>query len=221
MHFRCYERYRMKTDRHWLHQELVTHARQHRMKDAARVFGCSRNTVRTWLRRYQPGKPSSLAERVSTHLAGHGVDLTRVVWQTDNGSEFLQGHDQRGLPAAVRALGSDHRYIPSKAYTWQSDIGTVHRLVQDEFFDRESFHSPAEFRAKANHLLALLQSRPAQSWQGMADAPADPPTLWPPPQPSGRWLALSWPRFTSQPIFPPLPKVGVTFYPSIPKISEN
>jgi hypothetical protein len=31
------------------------------------------------------------AEQVSAHLAWHGVDLARVVWQTDNGSEFQQG----------------------------------------------------------------------------------------------------------------------------------
>jgi transposase len=306
VHSRYYELYRMKTDRHWLHQKLVTHARQHGVKDAARVFGCSRNTVRTWLRRYQPGKPSSLAERsrrphrcphqtqsslegavvrlrrqtgfgaqrlkmefalpvgisaiqrilrlhdlvrprpkkhvrkkqlrylkktwplfgqlvadtkylqdipyywplmtrlrlprfqytvrevvsglslvgyadelsksyttllaeqVSAHLAWHGVDLQRVVWQTDNGSDFLQGRDQRGLPATVRALGSDHRYIPPKAYTWQSDVETVHRLVEDEFFDRESFASPTEFWAKATtywHYFNPARLNRGKEWQ--------------------------------------------------------
>jgi transposase len=306
VHSRYFELYRMRTDRHWLHQKLVTHARQHGIKDAVRIFGCSRNTVRKWLRRHQPGKASSLAERsrrphrcphqtpssvegvvvrlrrqtgfgaerlqrefqircgvsaiqrivgahglvqprpkkharkkqlralkktwplfgqlvadtkylqdiphywplmtrlrlprfqytvrevvsglsfvgyadelsksyttllaerVSAHLAWHGVDLTRVVWQTDNGSEFLQGKDQRGLPAAVRALGSDHRYIPPKAYTWQSDVETVHRLVEDEFFDRESFRDRAEFWAKATtywHYFNLARPNRGKEWQ--------------------------------------------------------
>jgi transposase len=53
----------MRTDRHWLHQKLVAFARSYGLKAAAREFGCSRNTVRQWQRRYQPGKPSSLAER--------------------------------------------------------------------------------------------------------------------------------------------------------------
>jgi hypothetical protein len=35
-----------------------------------------------------------------------------------------------------------------KRYTWQSDVETVHRLVEDEFFDRETFSSPADFWAK-------------------------------------------------------------------------
>jgi transposase-like protein len=296
----------MKTDRHWLHQKLVRHAQQHGIKDAARVFGCSRNTVRKWRRRHQPGKPSVLAElsrrphrcphqtssahegvvvrlrrqtgfgaerlkhefvlhpsvgaikrilrqhglvhprpkkharkkalrqikktwalfgqlvadtkylqdiphywpqmsrlrlprfqytvrepvsglcftgyadelsksystllaeRVSAHLAWHGVDLRRVTWQTDNGSEFQQNQQRQGLPAAVRALGSEHRYIPPKAYTWQSDVETVHRLIEDEFFDRESFADRAQFWAKVRtywYYFNLARPNRGKEWQ--------------------------------------------------------
>lgn len=288
MAFPYFELYRMHADRYLLRQKLVAHARAHGVKATARTFGCSRNTVRKWLRRYQPGKPSSLAEqskrphrcphqvphhveglvvrlrhqtgfgaerlkvefripcsvgaiqrilrthalvrarkkkhhtkrclravkaqwrlfqqlvadtkylqdipcywpqmrqlglpsfqytvretvsglcltgyadersksyavllaeRVSAHLAWHGVDLRGVEWQTDNGSEFLEDADQRGLPSTVRALGSGHHYIPPKAHTWQSDVETVHRLEEDEFFDRESFRSRPEFWAKVS-----------------------------------------------------------------------
>jgi len=62
MHSTYFELYRMRTDRHWLHQKLVTSARARGVKAAAREFGCSRNTVRKWLRRFQPGKPSALVE---------------------------------------------------------------------------------------------------------------------------------------------------------------
>ncbi len=286
VHSTYYELYRVKTDRHWLHQKLVAYARQHGLKAASRAFGADRNTVRKWLRRYQPGKPSSLqeqsrrphhcphqlpsglegqivklrrktgfgaerlqhefalpcshnaiarvlrqrqlvrprkkkpatkqqlrsvkrhwklfgqlstdtkylqdiphywpqmthlrlpqfqytarepvsgacftgyadelsksyatflAEQLSVHLAGHGVDLTALVRQTDNGSEFLENQHEQGLPSTVRALGSDHRYIPPKRYTWQSDVETVHRLVEDEFFDRETFSGPSDFWRK-------------------------------------------------------------------------
>ena len=86
-----------------------------------------------------------LAEQVSAHLAFHGVDLTTLTWQTDNGSEFLENQNAQGLPATVRALGSDHRYIPPKRFTWQSDVETVHRLVEDEFFDRETFTGAPDF----------------------------------------------------------------------------
>jgi transposase len=286
MAFRYYELLRMNAERHLLRQKIVAPARTHGVKDTARTFGCSRNTVRKWLRRYRPGTPRSLlahstrprrcphqvraslegvvvrlrrqtgfgaerlkvefqipcgvsairrilrthgllrarknkhhtkrslravkaqwrlfqqlvadtkylqdipyywpqmrrlglpsfqytvrepvsglcftgyadersksyavllAERVSAHLAWHGVDLRQVEWQTDNGSEFLEDAHQRGLPSTVRALGSGHHYIPPKAHTWQSDVETVHRLQEDEFFDREDFRSSAEFWAK-------------------------------------------------------------------------
>ena len=282
MHLTYFEIYRMKGQRYILRQKLVSYAREHGRKAAARTFGCSRNTVRKWLERYQPGKPSSLneqsrrprgcphqtplaverrvvrlrrqtgfgaqrlkeefevtcgvgairriirqhqlvrprkrkhqtkkdlrqvkerwplfgqlcadtkflcdiprywpqmtrlglprfqytvrevvsgltftgyadelsktytcllAERISAHLAWHGIDLSGVRWQTDNGAEFLEDQTHKGFPSLVRALGSDHHYIPVKAYTWQSDVETVHRLVEDEFFDRETFASPRE-----------------------------------------------------------------------------
>ncbi len=307
VHSRYFELYRMRTDRHWLHQKLVSFARTNGVKAAAREFGCSRNTVRKWLRRYQPGKPSSLAElsrrprhcphrisaglegqivklrrqtgfgaqrlqhefalpcshnaiarvlrqkpsllrprkkkpatkkllrsvkrfwklfaqlstdtkylqdipqywpqmthlklprfqytarepvsgacftgyadelsksyavflaeQLSVHLAGHGVNLSGLVWQTDNGSEFLENQHEQGLPSTVRALGSEHRYIPPKRYTWQSDVETVHRLVEDEFFDRETFSSPADFWAKITtywHYFNLVRPNRGKEWK--------------------------------------------------------
>ena len=296
----------MRTDRHWLHQKVVTHARAHGIKATAREFGCSRNTVRKWWRRAVPGKPSSLAEKsrapkhcphktsaglegqivrlrkrtgfgaerlvhefdlnvshnavariirqhgltrprkkkpavkkqlrtvkrawklfgqlsadtkflqdipcywiqmvrlglprfqytareivsgacftgyadelsksyavflaeqLSAHLALHGVDLTQLVWQTDNGCEFQESKEARGLPSTVRALGSDHRFIPPKRYTWQSDVETVHRLVEDEFFDREQFRSRADFFAKVATYWSyfnLIRPNRAKEWK--------------------------------------------------------
>ena len=67
-----------------------------------------------------------MAERVSAHVAYYGLALSQVEWQTDNGSENLEGVDQRGRPSLVRALGSRHHFIPPKAYTWQRDVETVH-----------------------------------------------------------------------------------------------
>ena len=306
MHSTYFELYRMRTDRHFLHQKLVSFARKHGVKAAVREFGCSRNTVRKWLRRYRPGKPSTLAEQsrrphhcphrtphglegqivklrrqtgfgaerlkaefqlpcshnaiariirqhgltlprkkkpntkkqlrsvkrqwrlfgqlstdtkylqdiphywlqmtrlklprfqytarepvsgacftgyadelsksyatflaeqLSVHLAGHGVNLSKLTWQTDNGCEFLENKHERGLPATVRALGSDHRYIPPKRYTWQSDVETVHRLIEDEFFDLETFSSPADFWAKVTtywHYFNLVRPNRGKEWQ--------------------------------------------------------
>ena len=109
-----------------------------------------------------------LAERVSAHLANNqGVDLHHLCWQTDNGSEFLENKQHRGLPSTVRAFGSDHRYIPPKAYTWQSDVETVHSLVEREFFDREDFLSPKDFWAKlTTYWLYFNIARPNSGKEG-------------------------------------------------------
>src|SRR5512147_2781552 len=92
-----FELYRMRTDRHWLHQKLIAFARTHGLKAAVREFGCSRNTVRKWLRRYQPGKPSSLNElsrrpqrcphQIAAGLEGQIVKLRQ---QTGFGAERLK-----------------------------------------------------------------------------------------------------------------------------------
>ncbi len=83
------------------------------------------------------------AARVQQHLSRYGVSLRDLVWQTDNGGEF-----QGPFPAAL--ADSQHVRIPPAAHTYQSDVETVHRLVEDEFFDLETFSSRSEFLAKAH-----------------------------------------------------------------------
>ena len=94
------------------------------------------------------------AQRIQTHLQRCGVNLRDLTWQTDNGSEFigeLQPDGSRShFPAAVTYFGSQHERIPPGAHTYQGDVETVHRLIEDEFFDLETFRSRAEFMAKAS-----------------------------------------------------------------------
>ena len=77
-----------------------------------------------------------------------------VPWQTDNGDEFLgawqKDGSRSGFPAAVTFFASQHARVPPAAYTYQSDVETVHRLIEDEFYDLESFPSRAKFLAKAS-----------------------------------------------------------------------
>jgi transposase len=94
------------------------------------------------------------AQRIQRHLERSGIDLKHLAWQTDNGSEFigeLQPDGSRsGFPAAVTYFGSEHQRIPPGAHTYQSDVETVHRLIEDEFYDLETFRSRREFLAKAS-----------------------------------------------------------------------
>ena len=52
--------------------------------------------------------------------------------------------------ASPPALGdSQHVRIPPAAHTYPSDVETVHRLMEDEFYDLETFQGRADFLAKA------------------------------------------------------------------------
>jgi transposase len=83
------------------------------------------------------------ASRIQQHLDRYGVSLRHLVWQTDNGGEFKGDFPQ--------ALGdSQHVRIPPAAHTYQSDVETVHRIEEDEFFDLESFASRGDFLAKVH-----------------------------------------------------------------------
>ena len=83
------------------------------------------------------------ASRIQQHLDHYGVSLRDLVWQTDNGGEF-----KGDFPTALG--DSQHVRIPPAAHTYQSDVETVHRLEEDEFFDLESFSSRGEFLAKVH-----------------------------------------------------------------------
>ena len=102
--------------------------------------------------RRSTGASAVFAARIQQHLARYGVSLRDLVWQTDNGGEFIGRHNpsgpRTGFPAALGS--SQHVRIPPAAHTYQSDVETVHRLVEDEFFDLETFTSRGEFLAKAH-----------------------------------------------------------------------
>lgn len=92
------------------------------------------------------------AARIQQHLDRYGIALRDLVWQTDNGSEFVGRHNPHGPRSGFpTALGdSQHVRIPPGAHTWQSDVETVHRLVEDEFFDLEDFSNRGDFLAKTH-----------------------------------------------------------------------
>jgi transposase len=105
------------------------------------------------------------AARIQQHLDRYGVSLRDLVWQTDNGGEF-----KGDFPAAHG--DSQHVRIPPAAHTYQSDVETVHRLEEDEFFDLENFASRGDFLAKVHtyqlyfNLVRLNSHKENQSpWQ--------------------------------------------------------
>jgi transposase len=119
------------------------------------------------------------AARIQQHLHRYGVSLRDLVWQTDNGGEF-----KGDFPKALR--DSQHVRIPPAAHTYQSDVETVHRLEEDEFFDLEEFSSRGDFLAKVhtyqlyfNLVLAQLPQRKSEPLANhrAARSPLAAPTL--------------------------------------------
>ena len=115
---------------------------------------------------------SLFAQRIQVHLQRCGVNLRDLTWQTDNGAEFigeLQPDGSRAhFPATVTYFGSQHERIPPAAHTYQSDVETVHRLIEDEFFDLETFRHRADFLAKASlYQLYFNLARPNSHKQGL------------------------------------------------------
>jgi transposase len=95
------------------------------------------------------------AERIIQHLLACGHDLTGVTWQSDNGSEFIGSwqakNDSAFTDAIQRMPGQSHRTIPPGQHRFQADVETVHNLMEQEFYEIESFADRNDFIAKANH----------------------------------------------------------------------
>lgn len=93
------------------------------------------------------------AQRLIGHLLKSGVDLEGSRAQTDNGSEFIgawNAKDDSIFTKTITAVpGFQHITIPPGAHTWQADVETVHRLIEDEFYEVEQFTSKNDFIQKA------------------------------------------------------------------------
>jgi transposase len=199
---------------------LVTHARQHGIKAAARAFRTTVPTVRKWLRRWEAQglkglrelsrAPHSCPHKITGEWARRVVELRRRLptfgarrlqreWDLPLGHGAIERlwreHDlipprrrkyrnKQDLAAwkqtwalfqqisadtkdlddippywpqmraydlpAVTYFGSQHDRIPPAAHTYPSDVETVHRLIEDEFYDLETFRRRAEFLGKAS-----------------------------------------------------------------------
>ena len=86
------------------------------------------------------------------HLRDSGVDPKGIRFQTDNGHEFIgcnrQNGRRDGFGPTVEAFMAIHKRIPIKAWSYNSDVETVHRTIEDEFFDLENFQSLRDFHQR-------------------------------------------------------------------------
>ena len=86
------------------------------------------------------------------HLFRCGIDMKKLKFQTDNGSEFIgcfrQDRTRGGFETTVEAFGSRHKRIPPRAWSYNSDVETVHSTIEDEFYDLENFQSIKDFHQR-------------------------------------------------------------------------
>jgi len=99
--------------------------------------------------KYNATYSSIFTDLFMSHLRRQGVDLKRVIIQTDNGPEFSgteKYERERGFHYRLEKLWKcHHRYIPPGLCNANADVETVHALIENEFFDIESFSSRREF----------------------------------------------------------------------------
>ena len=92
--------------------------------------------------------------RLFSHLKRYGVNPAEITIQTDNGTEFTAPWNslKKTLFTQVIELSfcSSHKTIPVGAKTYQSDVESSHRLIEDEFYACRSFASAQDFFKKAH-----------------------------------------------------------------------
>jgi len=98
------------------------------------------------------------AHLLLAHLKDCGVELSYTHIQTDNGSEFVPPFNAKNPRAAFKPTlfqqtlqrwRVEHVRIPPGAKTFNSDVETFHRIIEDEFYDFEAYKSKKQLLEKS------------------------------------------------------------------------
>ncbi len=104
------------------------------------------------------------ADYVNEHLKKYGLIAKKGIRQTDNGVEYCGPWSAKRPSAytlAIESANLTHGTIPPGAHRFQSDVETVHNLIEAEFYEIESFADRTDFMEKANtHQLFFNLVRP-------------------------------------------------------------
>jgi transposase len=109
----------------------------------------------TWIAYAQEGGISQgvlFLKLLINHIRFCGVDLKKVMVQTDNGAEFI-GSAAKKQPSEFVLLAQEHLgghlRIPPGAKTYNSDVEAFHRRVEEEFYRIEPISSQKDLLSKA------------------------------------------------------------------------
>lgn len=89
---------------------------------------------------------------LAEHLKTHGIDLSKVTVQTDNGAEFIGNWKQRTdslFTKVAKAFGIQHDRIPPRRCTYNSDVESSHWRIEKDFYDLEKPTSDRSLSIKA------------------------------------------------------------------------
>ena len=104
------------------------------------------------------------AEYINEHLKKYGLIVESGIRQTDNGSEYIGSWSAKNPSAYTRAIESAnliHGTIPPGAHRFQSDVETVHGLIEPEFYEIEDFIDRTDFMEKScTYQLSFNLERP-------------------------------------------------------------
>lgn len=106
-------------------------------------FADERSITNSWL----------FANYVNEHLKKYNLIAEKGIRQTDNGSEYCGSWSAKNPSAYTLAIESAkliHGTIPPGAHRFQSDVETVHNLIETEFYEIENFTNRINFMEKAN-----------------------------------------------------------------------
>jgi len=110
------------------------------------------------------------AQIIIDHLKACGVNLEGARIQTDNGGEFVgawSSKEPSSFTVTVQAeKGLLHQTIPPGAHTYQADVETVHRIIEDEFLEVEEFRSTQNFIDKATAYVIWFNVARTNSYKG-------------------------------------------------------
>jgi len=92
-------------------------------------------------------------EYINEHLKKYSLIVENGIRQTDNGSEYIGAWNAKEPSAYTIAIESEkliHGTIPPGAHRFQSDVETVHNLIETEFYEIEGFADKTDFMEKAH-----------------------------------------------------------------------
>jgi len=110
------------------------------------------------------------AQIIIGHLKKCRIDLSNCRFQTDNGAEFIGAWSAKEPSVFTKTVesveGLVHDTIPPGAHTYQADVETVHGIIENEFYEIETFPSLPILLAKATQYIIWFNIARKNSYKG-------------------------------------------------------